>query len=183
MWRSFVVIAALLARPAFAQSMAEAAGREQQRRAALQSAPWQDYESPDGFRARFPYRPINKRELSGSGPVSTYVAVKDNRSYVVRVGAVPPALSDRSAEQWLTQVRDALVQDAKGTLESERPVQSGEYPGREFKIRVDGANEPTVLVARSYVSPEYLYLVLSAATPGTAAELAERFLSSFAIVR
>jgi hypothetical protein len=185
----------LTAGSAAAQSMTEAAAKEKQRRDAVRSAEWQEFQNPGGdFKVLFPYAPMKKRELipGMTTLMDTYMAAKDKRSYIVRVGELEPELAKRPADQTLDEVRAGLLKDAQGPyaalsaqLEDEKPISLGGRSGRQYRVRTKARNgEELVLQVKTFVAGNRILLVVAgglAEDKDTA--IADRFFASFAILR
>ena len=172
-----------------AQALGAAAAKERQRREALKNADWQEFTPPGGeFKVLFPYPPLKRRELIPGMPtlMETYVAVKDERTYLARVGELPPGFTAQNPrERSLDQIRDGLLQDAKGQLEKEGPVTLGGYSGRELWIKTSKEQGPEERYrARIWVTSARFFIV-TAGAEAKAFESAgvERFLASFSILR
>lgn len=176
----------LVAGSAAAQSMTEAAAREKQRREAVRAADWQEFQNPGGdFKVLFPYPPMKKRELipGMTTLMDTYVAAKDKRSYVVRVGELEAELAKRPADQTLDELRAGILKDAQ--LEDEKKISLAGRSGRQYRVRTKArTGEELLLVVKTFVTGNRILLVLAgglAEDKDTA--IADRFFSSFAILR
>jgi hypothetical protein len=176
-----------------AQSMTEAAARERQRRDAVRGAEWQEFKNPAGdFKVLFPYAPLKKRELIPGMKtlMDTYIAAKDKRSYVVRIGEMEPELAKRPADQTLDEVRTGILKDAEngiqgGGFEEEKKISLGPHPGRQYRLRTKiPTGEEVVLVIKSFVAGNRILLVLAGALADDKdSAVADRFFSSFVILR
>lgn len=179
----------LVAGSAAAQSMTDAAAKERQRREAVRAADWQEFQNPAGdFKVLFPYAPMKKREhIPGMTTLmDTYVAAKDKRSYMVRVGEIEAELAKRPADQTLDELKAGILKDALGgQFEEEKQISLGGRGGRQYRLRSKArTGEEVVLVVKTFVTGNRVLLVLAgglADDKDTA--IADRFFSSFTFLR
>jgi len=172
-----------------AQGLGAAADREKKRREALRAQEWQEFRGPAGdFKVSFPYPPMRKREAIPGAPtmMDTFVAVKNERSFVVRVGELPRASLDQETRaKMLGGVRETLLRESRGQIERERPLRIGAHEWNEIRIRTKPEGDiEMLLLGRVCIVPERIFLLLSAAKasdPDTATT--EKFFASFEILR
>ena len=179
----------LVAGSAAAQSMTDAAAKEKQRRESVRAAEWQEFQNPGGdFKVMFPYAPMKKRELipGMTTLMDTYVAAKDKRSYVVRVGELEAELAKRPMDQTLDELRAGILKDAaSGQFEEEKKISLGRHNGRQYRVRTKvRTGEEVILVVKTFVTGNRILLVLAGALADDKdTAIADRFFSSFAILR
>jgi hypothetical protein len=169
--------------------MTEAAAREKQRREAVRAADWQEFQNPGGdFKVLFPYPPMKKREhIPGMTTLmDTYVAAKDKRSYVVRVGELEAELAKRPADQTLDELKAGILKGTEGgQLEDEKQISLGRRAGRQYRVRTKlRTGEELVLVVKTFVIGNRILLIVAgglADDKDTA--IADKFFSSFVILR
>lgn len=122
-------------------------------------------------------KPVKDRLKLASGPVEYHQFVVKAGSDLLAAGWADCAGAELVDPQaLLAEHRDALAADVKGSLVTEKPIQSAGYPGSEFVIeREDGVN----LLVRLFLVGNRVYQLTAAAPAAQSySENAERFLAS-----
>jgi hypothetical protein len=149
--------------------------------AALAAAGWATFRSETGrFTVLMPGTPAEATETLEDGVVHRFVSSPEKgRAFVVVYGddaefaSMPP-------DELFDNVRDALLDAAGASRQSERAVEFGGRPAREL---VAQGPEGSMMKARLILAGERLYTLL-AVTPKDEAAIADadRFLGSFALI-
>ena len=142
---------------------------------------WRELKAADtGFSASLPGRAVEEsRPLAGRAGVTMHQWSARGRHTVFAVGYADfPKLDERTLEE----VRDTLVANIGGRIESQRPVSSGDTRGIEVDARGEHG-EPLALRVRLFSRAERLYLAAILGKPGDI-ETGEvdTFFSAFRIV-
>ncbi len=148
--------------------------------------PWKEFESKDGgYKVSMPELPTKMPKVikTAIGPVEV---VFHNRLYkkvsfiTGYVDYPKPYVKGTTAASILSGARDGGVADANATLESEKKITQGEYPGRAITMRSKDGKQ--LFQSRIFLAGQRFYqaLVVTPAT-GEYKDDAERFLNSFQI--
>jgi hypothetical protein len=116
--------------------------------AAEDSAQWINYTSPTGhYSVLLPAEPklMDQESTTPSGAkVPQYIAVVEDPSATYML-----AYFDYTGANTFSfdKARDGMLANVKGTLQSEKPISLGRYPGREVRISAK-SNDGTELISR-----------------------------------
>ncbi len=144
--------------------------------------PWKESTYPTwGFAASFRVPPTVKdtppSAKEGTPHMFQVEAVQDGRDLVVAVSDTTN--TDKTDQQILTDIPQAMVQSADGTVKAHSNVTLGKVVGRELTI--DRGNNPTER-ARVFVANKKVYQVITQSPQGSDDPEALKFLNSFRLL-
>jgi hypothetical protein len=192
---SLVVLAAMLA--ACGGGTAEPAADPAQPAATPDPlAGWIEYTAPDGaFTVRLPDEPEVQNETvpteAGDIQIAMYLVEKDDRAVMLSHNEFPAAIAEAIAagddtfiQGILDGGRDGAVGNVSGTLQDEKQITVGSFPGREFTFNVDSSTSPTgdaiTGIARVILATDRLYQLISLTNADeTDPALVQAFFDSF----
>jgi hypothetical protein len=140
-------------------------------------AGWVAFTAPDGsFSVRLPSEPEVQNETvpteAGDIEIAMYITEGSDRMVMVAHNGFPAAVAeviasgdDATIQSILDGGRDGAVSNVQGTLQDEKPVTVGGFPGREFTFTVAADISPTgeaiTGIARVILAKDRLYQMLS----------------------
>ncbi len=139
-------------------------------------------ETTDGFNISMPGSPQvarNKVTIPAGDVLTAAWTVNENGIlYSVSIADYPPTVvAKRSAETFLDEGRNGLVNQLKGTLKEESDITLDGHPGKAFLV----ASEAGDVKARNYLVGARLYTLLVLYSPNLGAPKAEEFLASLVL--
>lgn len=139
-------------------------------------------ETPDGFNISMPGTPQEARNKvtipAGDVLTASWTVNENGILYSVSIADYPPSVvAKRTAETFLDEGRNGLVNQLKGTLKEESDITLDGHPGKAFMV----SSEAGDVKARNYLVGARLYTLLVLYSPNLGAPKAEEFLSSLAL--
>lgn len=159
-------------------------------------AGWIAFTAPDGnFTVRLPEEPeVDEQAVpteAGDIQIVMYVVESNDRAVMLSHNEFPAAIADAIAtgddtfiQGMLDGGRDGAVGNVSGTLQDEKQITVGGFPGREFTFIVDSSASPTggaiTGIARVILTTDRLYQLISLTNADeTDPALVQAFLDSF----
>jgi len=159
-------------------------------------AGWIAFTAPDGnFTGRLPKEPeVDEQAVpteAGDIQIVMYLVENNDRAVMLSHNEFPEAVAEAIATGDDTLIqgvldggRDGAVGNVSGTLQDEKQITVGGYPGREFTFSVDSSASPTgeaiTGIARVILTTDRLYQLISLATGDeTDPALVQAFFDSF----
>jgi len=159
-------------------------------------AGWIAFTAPDGnFTVRLPEEPeVDEQAVpteAGDIQIVMYLVENNDRAVMLSHNEFPEAVAEAIATGDDTLIqgvldggRDGAVGNVSGTLQDEKQITVGGYPGREFTFSVDSSASPTgeaiTGIARVILTTDRLYQLISLATGDeTDPALVQAFFDSF----
>jgi hypothetical protein len=140
-------------------------------------AGWIAFTAPDGsFAVRLPEEPeIDEQAVpteAGDIQVAMYLVEGNDRAVMLSHNEFPAAIAEAIAtgddtfiQGMLDGGRDGAVGNVSGTLQDEKQITVGGFPGREFTFSVDSSASPTgdaiTGIARVILTTDRLYQLIS----------------------
>lgn len=159
-------------------------------------AGWITFTAPDGsFTVRLPEEPeVDEQAVpteAGDIQIAMYLVENNDRAVMLSHNEFPAAVAEAIATGDDTLIqgvldggRDGAVGNVSGTLQDEKQITVGGFPGREFTFSVDSSASPTgeaiTGIARVILTTDRLYQLISLATGDeTDPALVQAFFDSF----
>jgi len=159
-------------------------------------AGWVAFTAPDGsFTVRLPAEPKVQTETvpteAGDIAVAMYLVESGDRTVVVSHNGFPASVADVIAsgddafvQGLLDNSRDGAIANVSGTLQDEKQITVGGFPGREFTFNIDSGSSPTGSAitgsARVVLVKDRLYQLISLTTADeTSPAVVQAFFDSF----
>jgi hypothetical protein len=159
-------------------------------------AGWIAFTAPDGsFTVRLPEEPeVDEQAVpteAGDIQVAMYLVENNDRAVMLSHNEFPAAITEAIAagddtfiQGMLDGGRDGAVGNVSGTLQDEKQITVGGFPGREFTFSVDSSASPTgdaiTGIARVILTRDRLYQLISlTAADETNPALVQAFFDSF----